>query len=39
MFYFFSPLEKVTDVSSGGPVVKIPRFHCEGPGFDSWSED
>ena len=21
----------------GGPVVRIPRFHCQAPGFDSWS--
>ena len=21
----------------GGPVVKTPRFHCRGRGFDPWS--
>ena len=21
----------------GGPVVRTPRFHCRGPGFDPWS--
>ena len=21
----------------GGPVVKTPRFHCRGCGFDPWS--
>ena len=21
----------------GGPVVKIPSFHCKGHGFDPWS--
>ena len=23
----------------GGPVVRTPRFHCWGPGFDPWSEN
>ena len=21
----------------GSPVVRTPRFHCQGPGFDPWS--
>ena len=25
--------------SPSSPVVKIPCFHCKGPGFDSWSEN
>ena len=23
----------------GGPVVKTPRFHCKGSGFDPWSRN
>ena len=23
----------------GGPVVKTPRFHCRGHGFDPWLEN
>ena len=23
----------------GSPVVKTPRFHCRGHGFDPWSEN
>ena len=22
---------------AGGPVVRTPCFHCQGPGFDPWS--
>ena len=34
--------EKKSEQKSGrgfpsGPVVKIPRVHCRGPGFDPWS--
>ena len=34
------PMEKrflVGGYFPGGPVVKIPHFHCMGHGFDPWS--
>ena len=32
--FFFTTSGKIP----GGPVVKIPKFHCKGHGFLSWSE-
>ena len=31
------PSKRLSREFPGGLVVRTPRFHCQGPGFDPWS--
>ena len=35
--FYFPALDEFSWDFPGGPVVKTPRFHCRGRGFDPWS--
>ena len=37
LFIFYYSLKIKLREFPGGPVVRTPHFHCQGPGFSPWS--